>query len=168
MNAGCFGKTISDDLIKCRILNRKGEELCLDKRDINFSYRRSDIPDNSIILDAEFSVKLSSKKHILKKTNEIIKTRTKSQPIKNRTGGSTFKNPPNVSAWKLIDKINYRGKKIGDASVSTKHTNFLINNSNANSLDLEILGEEIKESVKKKFNINLDWELKRIGEFKKI
>ena len=94
------------------------------------------------------------------KTNKIVVSRTKSQPIKNRTGGSTFKNPSNVSAWKLIDKINYRGKKIGDASVSTKHTNFLINDNNTNSLDLEILGEEIKESVKQKFNINLDWELK--------
>ena len=168
MNAGCFGKTISDNLIKCRILNRKGEEICLNRDDIEFSYRRSDIPINSFILDAEFNVKLSSKKYILEKTNKILETRTKSQPVKNRTGGSTFKNPPNESAWKLIDKINYRGKKIGDASVSKKHTNFLINNNNAKSLDLEMLGEEIRDSVKKKFNINLDWELKRIGEFKKI
>ena len=99
---------------------------------------------------------------------KITSERNSSQPINFRTGGSTFKNTPNEPAWKLIDKINFRGKIIGGAKVSELHANFLINNGNANSLDLELLGEEIRSKVKKKYNINLDWELKRIGQFKKI
>ncbi len=96
------------------------------------------------------------------------KTGIKKWIIKFAIFNSSFKNPPNQSAWKLIDKINYRGKNIGDAYVSEKHANFLINNNYAKSIDLEILGEEIREKVKKKYNINLDWELLRIGKFKKI
>ena len=90
-----------------------------------------------------------NKKKISQKSKRNFKKRISTQPINCRTGGSTFKNPPNESAWKLIDKINYRGKSIGDASVSKKHANFLINNNLAKSLDLEILGEEIREKIKK-------------------
>ena len=104
-------------------------------------------------------------KEMLKK---VTTKRTLYQPINLRTGGSTFKNTPKESAWKLIDKINFRGKIMGGAKVSDLHTNFLINNGNENSLDLELLGEEIRSKVKKKYNINLDWELIRIGKFKKI
>ena len=168
MNAGCYGKTISDNLISCNIVNRNGDILDLGKEEIDFSYRKTSIKNNSIITSAKFKVNLLNKKKISKKIKKISTDRVSSQPINFRTGGSTFKNPPNESAWKLIDKINYRGKSIGDASVSKKHANFLINNNLAKSLDLEILGEEIREKVKKKHNINLDWELVRIGKFKKI
>ena len=168
MNAGCYGKTISDNLVSCTVMSRNGKVNNFKKEEIKFSYRKSSIHNNSIVTSATFKVKNHCKNKISNKIREISRTRSSTQPINLRTGGSTFKNPPNQSAWKLIDKINYRGKRIGDASVSKIHANFLINNNHARSLDLEILGEEIKENVKKKFNVNLDWELLRIGKFKKI
>ena len=168
MNAGCYGKTISDNLIDCNVISRNGKVSNLKKEEIKFSYRKTSLDNDLIITSANFKVKLFKKKQISDKMKKIIKKRSSSQPVNYRTGGSTFKNPPNQSAWKLIDKINYRGKSIGDASVSEKHANFLINNNYAKSIDLEILGEEIREKVKKKYNINLDWELLRIGKFKKI
>ena len=168
MNAGCFGNFISDRLINCELINRTGKIIKLQKKEINFNYRSSSIKNQDIVLNAEFSVKLTKQKKIAKKLKDVSNTRMLSQPVNSRTGGSTFKNPGDLSAWKLIEKANFRGKKLGGANVSSKHTNFLINNGNASSLDLEILGEEIRSSVKKKFNINLDWELIRIGNFKKI
>jgi len=168
MNAGCYGKTISDNLLDCNVISRNGKVSNLKKEEIKFSYRKTSLDNDLIITSANFKVKLFKKKQISDKMKKIIKKRSSSQPVNYRTGGSTFKNPPNQSAWKLIDKINYRGKSIGDASVSEKHANFLINNNYAKSIDLEILGEEIREKVKKKYNINLDWELLRIGKFKKI
>ena len=168
MNAGCYGKTISDNLLDCNVISRNGKVSNLKKEEIKFSYRKTSLDDDLIITSANFKVELFKKKQISDKMKKIIKKRSSSQPVNYRTGGSTFKNPPNQSAWKLIDKINYRGKSIGDASVSEKHANFLINNNYAKSIDLEILGEEIREKVKKKYNINLDWELLRIGKFKKI
>ena len=168
MNAGCYGKTISDNLISCNVISRSGKVNCFKKEEIKFSYRKSSIDCRSIVTSATFKVKNLCKNKILKNITKISKTRSSTQPINFRTGGSTFKNPPNQSAWKLIDKINYRGKSIGDASVSEKHANFLINNNHARSLDLEMLGEEIKENIKKKYNVKLDWELLRIGKFKKI
>lgn len=168
MNAGCYGKTISDNLLDCNVISRNGKVSNLKKEEIKFSYRKTSLDNDLIITSANFKVKLFKKKQISDKIKKIIKKRSSSQPVNYRTGGSTFKNPPNQSAWKLIDKINYRGKSIGDASVSEKHANFLINNNYAKSIDLEILGEEIREKVKKKYNINLDWELLRIGKFKKI
>lgn len=168
MNAGCFGNLISDKLIKCKIMTRNGKIIEFSKEQISFEYRKSSIPSDSIIVDAEFNAKIIKKEVINDKMQKITKSRILAQPINHRTGGSTFKNPDKDSAWKLIDKINFRGKKIGGANVSKKHTNFLINGGDASSLDLEMLGEEIKSNVKKKFNINLDWELIRIGDFKKI
>ena len=96
------------------------------------------------------------------------KLKKKSQPVSSRTGGSTFTNPKSYPAWKLIDEIDYRGKQLGGAKVSNLHSNFLINYKNASSLDLEMLGEEIKNKVWEKRRINLKWELIRIGEFKKV
>ncbi len=168
MNAGCFGSFISDKLINCELINRTGKIKKLNKKDINFNYRSSSINNEDIVLNAEFNVKLTKQNTIAKKLKEISNSRMLSQPVNSRTGGSTFKNPDELSAWKLIEKANFRGKKFGGANVSSKHTNFLINNGTASSLDLEILGEEIRSSVKERFNINLDWELIRIGNFKKI
>ena len=100
--------------------------------------------------------------------NNALKYSLALKPVSSRTGGSTFKNPPNESAWKLIEKINYRGRRLGGALVSKHHTNFMINDSLASSLDIELLGEEIREKVWQKFKINLDWEIKRVGKYKKI
>ncbi len=168
MNAGCFGSSISDKLLSCKIIDRNGNIKKLMKESLRFDYRFSSIPKDSIIIDAQFKAITKNKTIIKRMLKKITNERTLSQPVNLRTGGSTFKNTPNESAWKLIDKINFRGKIIGGAKVSNLHTNFLINNGNANSLDLELLGEEIRSKVKKKCNINLDWELKRVGKFKKI
>ena len=111
MNAGCYGKTISDNLIGCNVINRNGKIAYLKKEEINFSYRKVSIDDTSIVTSADFKVKNYCKNKISKKIMKILTVRSSTQPINFRTGGSTFKNPPNQSAWKLIDKINYRGKK---------------------------------------------------------
>ena len=138
------------------------------KENLVFDYRFSSIPRDSIVIEAKFEALPKNKKLIKEKLKEINNERTLNQPINFRTGGSTFKNTFKESAWKLIDKINFRGKVIGGAEVSNLHANFLINNGKASSLDLELLGEEIRSKVKKKYNISLDWELIRVGQFKKI
>ena len=168
MNAGCFGSSISDRLISCTIIDRNGNIKEILKENLVFDYRFSSIPIDSIVIEAKFEALPKNKKLIKEKLKEINNERTLNQPINFRTGGSTFKNTSKESAWKLIDKINFRGKVIGGAKVSNLHTNFLINNGKASSLDLELLGEEIRSKVKKKYNINLDWELIRVGQFKKI
>ena len=168
MNAGCYGNNISELFLSCKILTRQGKIKELEKKQIEFGYRNSSIDKNAIILSAKFIAKKGMKKLISKKLNEISRVRIDSQPVASRTGGSTFKNPPNESAWKLIEKINYRGKRLGGALVSKHHPNFMINESLASSLDIELLGEEIKEKVWEKFKVNLDWEIKRVGRFKKI
>tara|TARA_B100000035_G_scaffold195461_1_gene166866 strand:- start:9845 stop:10750 length:906 start_codon:yes stop_codon:yes gene_type:complete len=168
MNAGCFGSSISDKLISCTIINRDGNVKEILKENLIFNYRFSSIPKDSIVIEAKFEALLKNKKSIKEKLKKINNERVLNQPINYRTGGSTFKNTSKESAWKLIDKINFRGKVLGGAKVSNLHTNFLINNGKASSLDLELLGEEIRSKVKKRYNINLDWELIRVGQFKKI
>ena len=168
MNAGCFGSSISDRLISCTIIDRNGNIKEILKENLVFDYRFSSIPIDSIVIEAKFEALPKNKKLIKEKLKEINNERTLNQPINFRTGGSTFKNTSKESAWKLIDKINFRGKVIGGAKVSNLHTNFLINDGKASSLDLELLGEEIRSKVKKKYDINLDWELIRVGQFKKI
>lgn len=168
MNAGCYGSKISDNLIECKVLDDDLNIVTLSKEAIKFNYRQSSFNNNQIILNAKFSYKKSKKIKIKKKIDEISSKRKETQPVSSRTGGSTFINPPNKKAWKLIDAINYRGKRIGGAEVSKVHSNFLINNDSASSMDIELLGEEIRKIIKIKFNINLKWELVRIGEFKKV
>ena len=168
MNAGCYGSKISDNLIDCDLLDNDLKIVTLKKEEIKFKYRESSFTNNQIILNARFFYRKSNKMNIKKKIDKITRERKKTQPISSRTGGSTFTNPPNKKVWELIDAINYRGKKIGGAEVSKVHSNFLINNNSASSMDIELLGEEIKAIIKMKFNINLKWELVRIGEFKKI
>ena len=135
--------------------------------DISFGYISSTLGDD-IVISAKFKVSYDRKKKINDKIKTIIKDRKKSQPLGVRTGGSTFSNPKNHSAWKLIDAIRYRSKTCGGAKVSDHHSNFLINNNSASSLDLELLGEDIRTKVWDKYKIKLEWEILRIGEFKKI
>ncbi len=168
MNAGCFGDQICDKLLDCTILDTDQNLKKLEKKQLIFKYRKSSFSDKDIIIEARFSAKKSAKEKIKKKMLEISQKRKKTQPVSNRTGGSTFINPPSNSAWKLIDAVKLRGKKIGGARVSKLHSNFLINENLATSMDLELLGEEIRRRVWNKFKIKLNWELMRIGEFKKI
>ncbi len=168
MNAGCYGGLISDSLVSCTVLKRNGRLKTLKKSQIKFEYRKTSIHEDEIVVSAKFKINFQKRSVIATKLKKISDVRSKTQPISSRTGGSTFANPANSSAWKLIDGISYRGKKLGGASVSAKHSNFLINENFATSLDLELLGEEIREKVWKKFKIKLDWELKRVGKFNKI
>ena len=168
MNAGCYGDQISDNLIDCTIIDEKFNKKIVKKSEIDFHYRKSSFDNEDIIIEARFKIQKSNKFQIKKKISTISDKRKKSQPVSSRTGGSTFTNPSSYPAWKLIDEIDYRGKQIGGAKVSNLHSNFLINYKNATSLDLEILGEEIKKKVWEKKKINLKWELIRIGEFKKV
>ena len=168
MNAGCYGNQISDNLIDCTIIDEKLNQKIVKKNEIDFHYRKSSFDSGQIIVEARFKIQKSDKSQIKKKITTISEMRKKSQPVSSRTGGSTFTNPTSYPAWKLIDEIDYRGKQIGGAKVSNLHSNFLINYKNATSLDLEMLGEEIKNKVWEKRRINLKWELIRIGEFKKV
>ena len=168
MNAGCYGNQISDNLIDCTIIDEKLNKKIVKKKDIDFHYRKSSFDNGQIIIEAKFKIQKCNKSQIQKKISTISDKRKKSQPVSSRTGGSTFTNPNSYTAWKLIDEINYRGKQLGGAKVSNLHSNFLINYKNASSLDLEMLGEEIKNKVWEKRRINLKWELIRIGEFKKV
>ena len=168
MNAGCYGNQISDNLIDCTIIDEKLNKKLVKKKDINFHYRKSSFDSGQIIIEARFKIQKCNKSLIKKKISTISDKRKKSQPVSSRTGGSTFTNPTSYPAWKLIDEIDYRGKQLGGAKVSNLHSNFLINYKNASSLDLEILGEEIKNKVWEKRRIDLKWELIRIGEFKKV
>ena len=167
MNAGCYGQEICDNFLECVVINSKGKKIVKKKDDISFGYRSSTLGDD-IVISAKFRVNYDKKKKINDKIKTIIKDRKKSQPLGVKTGGSTFSNPKNNSAWKLIDAIKYRGKTSGGAKVSEHHSNFFINSNSATSLDLELLGEDIRTKVWDKYKIKLEWEIVRIGKYKKI
>lgn len=167
MNAGCYGHEICDNLLECVVINSKGKKIVKEKDDITFGYRSSTLGDD-IVVSAKFKVNYDRKRKINDKIKTIINDRKKSQPFGVKTGGSTFSNPKNNSAWKLIDVIKYRGKTSGGAKVSEHHSNFLINSKSATSLDLELLGEDIRSKVWDKCKIKLEWEIVRIGKYKKI
>ena len=164
MNAGCFGSQTMDVLCEVSIITKKGIKKNLKKEKLDFSYRTSNLSKNDIVTSAIFHAKFDNKLKIKENINEIKIKRKQSQPIKNKTGGSTFKNPKGYSAAKLIEEANCKGLMIGDAIVSQKHSNFLINTNQATSKNIEDLGNEIKTRVLNKFNINLDWEIKIIGD----
>jgi len=167
MNAGCYGQEICDNFLECEVINSVGEKVVKRKNDITFGYRSSSLGDD-VVISAKFKVNYDTRKKISDKIKNIVRERKKSQPLGVRTGGSTFSNPKNHSAWKLIDAIKYRGKTIGGAKVSGHHSNFFINYNSATSLDLELLGEDIRTKVWDRYKIKLKWEIVRIGEYKKI
>ncbi len=163
MNAGCFGSETKDKLESIEIFNNY-EKKILTSNDINLNYRTSSINNNQIITKAIFRANRGKKEDIKEKMQDIKKKRLSSQPIKNRTSGSTFKNPNNLYAAKLIEEAGCKGMINGNAFVSSKHSNFLINNGNATAKDLENLGKMIIDKVYKKFDIKLEWEIKIIGD----
>jgi UDP-N-acetylmuramate dehydrogenase len=130
---------------------------------MGFSYRHSDIPDDVIFTTALFEGKAGDKAVIAAEMDKITEAREATQPIKSRTGGSTFKNPPGHKAWQLIDDAGCRGLKVGGAQVSELHCNFLLNLGTATAKDIETLGETVREKVKTKSGVALEWEIKRIG-----
>jgi len=163
MNAGCYGSETADILKKILLIDKSGKIKSLQNEELNFNYRSSKIDDKSIILKADFKYEYASKLEIINKNNYIKSARQASQPIKEKTSGSTFKNPPGEFAADLIEKAGCKGMQIGGATVSTIHSNFLINNGNASALDIENLGKSIIRQVQNKFGITLEWEIKIIG-----
>ena len=160
MNAGCYGSDISQNLISATAIDYEGNCHELNNSDFGFVYRGNNLSKKYIFTAGKFRIKKSTKLEISNKISELQKARENAQPIRAKTGGSTFKNPLNNKAWELIDAIGFRGKSIGDAQISQKHCNFLINNNNARSKDLIDLGEEARKKIFEQFKINLEWEIK--------
>ena len=164
MNAGCFGTETNDVIDSIEIYNKKFEKKILNKKNLNLCYRSSNIKNNEIISKAIFKISYGNPDDIKQKMKQIKINRLTTQPIKNKTSGSTFKNPKNMFAAKLIEESGCKGLVYGNAYVSEKHSNFLVNNGKATASDLENLGKIIIDKVYKKFDIKLDWEVKIIGD----
>jgi UDP-N-acetylmuramate dehydrogenase len=164
MNAGAYGREFKDVLVEAVALDRQGERVRLTNHQMGFEYRRSSVPADLIFVEALFEASPGEKAQIEARMNEITDARSATQPIKSRTGGSTFKNPPGHKAWQLIDKAGCRGLRHGDAEVSTLHCNFLINHGEASGDQIEALGEEVRAKVKAATGVELEWEIKRVGK----
>ena len=163
MNAGAHGHEVRDALIEAHGLDRTGARRVFSNADMDFSYRHSSAPDDIVFTGATFQGRPGDPQAIEAEMERITRAREASQPIREKTGGSTFKNPPGMKAWELIDKAGCRGLSLGGAQVSTMHCNFLINTGAATAADLEALGEEVKRRVLETSGIALEWEIKRIG-----
>lgn len=165
MNAGCYGTEVKDVLEAAFALDPKGKLHTLTLDDLGYGYRHCAVPKDWIFIGARFKAPAGNQKLIQESINTLLAQREETQPIRSKTGGSTFANPTGHSAWKLIDEAGCRGLKTGGAQVSEKHCNFLINFDNSTSFDLEELGETVKKRVKDKSGIDLRWEIQRIGSF---
>lgn len=163
MNAGAYGREISDVLVSAQALDLSGQTHEIPALDFGFSYRHTDIDPNWIFVSARFRATPANREDIDRKMAEMGINRRSSQPVQTRTGGSTFKNPPGRKAWELIDQAGCRGLTVGDAKVSEQHCNFLINLGNASASDLETLGEEVRRRVEEDSGFVLEWEIRRIG-----
>lgn len=160
MNAGCYGSDVAQNLVSASALDHQGNLHELSNDDFGFFYRGSKISKDFIFVEAVFRATKSSSDEVAKKISELNKQREIAQPIRAKTGGSTFKNPEGKKAWQLVDEAGYRGKIIGDAQISEKHCNFMINRGTAKAQDLIDLGNEAKKSVKEKSGVDLEWEIK--------
>jgi UDP-N-acetylmuramate dehydrogenase len=163
MNAGAYGREMQDVTVTARALDRSGALHRLDHGDFGFAYRHTAVPDGWIFIDAILQGRPDAPQAIAQRMADIRSQREDSQPLRTRTGGSTFANPPGHKAWQLIDQAGCRGLRKGDAQVSEKHCNFLINTGAASAADLEDLGEEVRRRVQEMSGITLDWEIRRIG-----
>ena len=163
MNAGAYGREISDVLVSAQALDRAGRIHNLSQAEFGFDYRHSIVNEDWIFVSARLRGTLDDQAEIDARMTKIIGDRKSSQPIQERTGGSTFKNPADSKAWELIDAAGCRGLVIGDAMVSEQHCNFLVNCGNASAQDLESLGEEVRRRVREHSGVDLEWEIRRIG-----
>ncbi len=163
MNGGAYGREVSDILVSARLVLRSGEVVEWPIEKLGYTYRHSDVPEGAIVVEGTFRGSPGDPEAIGAEMDAIARAREESQPLRSRTGGSTFKNPPGHKAWALIDAAGCRGLTIGDAQVSEKHCNFLLNLGSASSADIEALGEEVRRRVETKTHIMLEWEIQRIG-----
>lgn len=177
MNAGCYGSYLADHFVSAQAVTRDGALITLTAGDLNFSYRQSDLADEAVIISASFSPPKGDPETLHARMAEQLAKRDATQPTKDRSAGSTFRNPAGFSstgaaddvhdlkAWKVIDDAGLRGATRGGAQMSPKHPNFLINTGGATAADLEGLGEEVRKKVYDSSGLRLEWEIRRIGEF---
>jgi len=176
MNAGCYGAYVADVFIKAKAITRAGELVTLTADDLNFAYRQSDLPEGWVLIEASFEAPKGDADALNALMEAQIAKRDATQPTKERSAGSTFRNPAGFSstgqagdnhdlkAWKVIDDAGLRGFSIGGAQMSEKHPNFMINTGGATAADLEKLGEEVRKRVFKSSGLTLEWEIRRVGE----
>ncbi len=179
MNAGCYGSYTADVLKKATIVTRQGEVMDLGPEDLNFRYRQSDLPDGAVLISATFEGQKGDPDALHARMATQLQKRDETQPTKDRSAGSTFRNPAGFSstgkaddvhdlkAWKVIDDAGMRGATKGGAQMSPKHSNFLINTGDATAADLEGLGEEVRKKVYETSGITLEWEIMRVGDPRK-
>jgi UDP-N-acetylmuramate dehydrogenase len=163
MNGGAYGREVKDVLVQAEVVLRSGERVTLANADLGYTYRHSNLPEGAVVVSATFRGEPAEPAAIQTEMDRIAAAREASQPLRSKTGGSTFKNPPGEKAWALVDAAGCRGLTIGGAQVSEKHTNFLINTGTATSAEIEALGEEVRTRVKAKSGVELEWEIQRVG-----
>ena len=163
MNGGAYGREVADVLVECEVVLRSGERRTLAAADLGYSYRHGELPEGAVVVSATFRGEPGDPAAIQAEMDRIAAEREASQPLRSRTGGSTFKNPPGYKAWALIDAAGCRGLRNGDAQVSEKHCNFLLNLGAASSAQIEALGEEVRARVLAQSGVTLEWEIKRVG-----
>ncbi len=163
MNGGAYGRETADVLVECEIVLRSGERRTLAVDALGYTYRHSELPEGAVVVSATFRGEPGEPAVIQAEMDRIAAAREESQPLRSKTGGSTFKNPPGDKAWRLVDAAGCRGLRKGGAQVSEKHTNFLLNTGDATSADIEGLGEEVRAKVKAASGVELEWEIQRVG-----
>ena len=166
MNGGAYGRETCDILLSCDVVLRSGERVTLSRDELGYSYRHSTLPEGAVVVSATFRGEPGEPAAIQAEMDRIAAAREASQPLRSKTGGSTFKNPDGHKAWALVDEAGCRGLQLGGAQVSEKHTNFLLNLGDATSADIEALGEEVRRRVKDKSGVELEWEIQRVGMVK--
>lgn len=176
MNAGCYGTYTADVFVSARAVNRAGEIVTLTKDDLNFQYRKTELPEGCVLFEATFDASKGEPDALHARMEAQLKRRDETQPTQDRSAGSTFRNPAGFSstgqaddvhdlkAWKVIDNAGLRGARLGGAQMSEKHSNFMINTGDATAADLENLGEEVRKKVFQDSGIELLWEIVRVGE----
>jgi UDP-N-acetylmuramate dehydrogenase len=165
MNAGAYGRETADVLVEATLVLRDGMVETWPAERFGYTYRHSELPEGAVVVEALFRGGTGNAEEIGAEMERIAREREATQPTRTRTGGSTFKNPPGEKAWRLIDAAGCRGLTMGDAQVSEKHCNFLLNLGEATSADIEALGEEVRRRVKEHSGIALEWEIQRVGVY---
>lgn len=163
MNGGAYGGEVKDILVDCDVVLRDGSLVTLPVADLGYTYRHSELPEGAIVVAARFRGRAGLSSEIQAEMDRISASREASQPLRSKTGGSTFKNPGEKKAWQLVDEAGCRGLTLGGAQVSEKHCNFLLNLGEGTSADIEALGEEVRRRVKDKSGVTLEWEIQRVG-----
>jgi len=163
MNGGAYGRETCDILTECEVVLRSGERKTLTNADLGYTYRHSELPEGAIVVSATFRGVHGEPVAIQAEMDRIAQSREESQPLRSKTGGSTFKNPLPQKAWQVIDAAGCRGLTMGGAQVSEKHCNFLLNLGSARSADIEGLGEEVRRRVREDCGVELEWEIQRVG-----